>query len=384
MKSLIQDSQDFMQSRHGLQILEKAERFNRRYRQYMNFMESKSLISKVRPVTVWDYYALGTQLESWDMYRKIQEEEGSLAQLGRIPHVAHDVLTIAYGQSPIAVVASVQPIGEESGSVWFMNAVADTTRGNVTAGDYLARADQRATVFPRGYARDELVQDIGPLVGATQTYAATLGAAGRPIRPYRTTITTVIGTTTYVVRDSDGTGQLAGTEGSYGSINYSTGAVSVTWGPTVGGGDAGNAVTVSYFTDFEAQDEIPRLLPRLTSKTVEARVWALKTTMGLEFGYAMRRRFGLIADDHLVQSLVSAINDEAMNVLIDILVATAQGNVTFDRTAPSGVSYTDHKQSILDALAACESNILDNAGRGTINVIVAGRRVAEVLGTLPN
>ena len=38
---------------------------------------------------------------------------------------------------------------------------------------------------------------------------------------------------------------------------------------------------------------------------------------------------------------------------------------------------------VKDSLAAAESNLLDNAGRGTINTIVAGRRVAELMGTLP-
>lgn len=64
-----------------------------------------------------DYYCLGQQLESFDIYKSISEEEGSLAQLGRIPHVAYDVLTVAYGQSPVSVIASVQPIDEETGSV---------------------------------------------------------------------------------------------------------------------------------------------------------------------------------------------------------------------------------------------------------------------------
>lgn len=73
-----------------------------------------------------------------------------------------------------------------------------------------------------------------------------------------------------------------------------------------------------------------------------------------------------------------------VNVLIDLLVVNAMGNTDFDRTAPSGVSYFEHKQTFMDSLAIAESNMLDNAGRGTINVIVAGRRVCEIVGTLPN
>lgn len=85
----------------------------------------------------------------------------------------------------------------------------------------------------------------------------------------------------------------------------------------------------------------------------------------------------------MAADLVSAINAEIVNVAIDVLLQNAQGLAQFDRTPPSGVSYFEHKQTFKDVLAHAESNLLDNAGRGTINTMVLGRRVAELVGTLP-
>ena len=91
----------------------------------------------------------------------------------------------------------------------------------------------------------------------------------------------------------------------------------------------------------------------------------------------------MIAEDEMAADLVSAINAEIVNVAIDVLLQNAQGLAQFDRTPPSGVSYFEHKQTFKDVLAHAESNLLDNAGRGTVNTLVAGRRVAELMSTLP-
>jgi hypothetical protein len=73
-----------------------------------------------------------------------------------------------------------------------------------------------------------------------------------------------------------------------------------------------------------------------------------------------------------------------VNTLIVQLNAAAAGTVTtWSKTAPSGVSYAEHKQTILDALVMAESEMLRNSGRGGISVLVAGRTAAAILSTLP-
>jgi hypothetical protein len=91
----------------------------------------------------------------------------------------------------------------------------------------------------------------------------------------------------------------------------------------------------------------------------------------------------MIAEDEVATDLVSAINSETVNTGIAQLAAKAIGNVNWSKTAPDGVSYFEHKQSLKDQLAVAEANILSVAGRGTVNVLVAGRNAASIIQTLP-
>jgi hypothetical protein len=89
MQSLIQEAA--VTHRLNEQAEAAAERYFRRYREHMELLESHSLLSKTRSVTPYDFYALGKQLEAFEIYRQLCEDDGTLSQLGKIPNVAFDV-----------------------------------------------------------------------------------------------------------------------------------------------------------------------------------------------------------------------------------------------------------------------------------------------------
>jgi len=150
----------------------------------------------------------------------------------------------------------------------------------------------------------------------------------------------------------------------------------------------GNTIYVDYQQDLAAATDIPQIYMNLESDSIMACVYALKETIGLEASYALRRRFGMIAEDELASDLISAINAEVMNTLIYNLVnahATwgATNSYNWTNTAGTGVSYFEHKQSFKDAVMRAENLMLGLAGRGTISVMIAGRSAASIIGTLP-
>jgi hypothetical protein len=93
MESLIQESA--VTHRLNEQAEQAADRYFRKYREHMQLMESHSLLSKTRSITPYDFYALGKQLENFEAYKAMCEEDGTLSQLGKIPNVAFDVITVA-------------------------------------------------------------------------------------------------------------------------------------------------------------------------------------------------------------------------------------------------------------------------------------------------
>ena len=176
------------------------------------------------------------------------------------------------------------------------------------------------------------------------------------------------------------TGPLVSSTGAFGTINYSTGAIALTFKSALVSADK---INTWVSTDFESQDSIPTIVMKLASKSVRARVYALRNTVGLPQAYAMKKRFGMMAEDDLATDLVAEINTEIMRSLINLLKVNAQGNTNWNRTPGAGISFLEHKQTFKDALATAESTMLGNAGRGMINTMIAGRSACEVIGTLP-
>lgn len=351
-----------------------ADRYVKKYGEYVHQLESKSILSRVRSVGAFDIYALGKQLEAFEEYKSFVEEDGSLAQLGKIPNVALDVITVTYGSSPISLFASTQPIEEERGIVYYKQLLAQTTKGNIVAGDKLFSSDGASKTDVEGYASDTTVEQSTVTVAGEKTY--TWNVSQVPTRPEKLSIK-IDGLNVY--GKDDGNGAITGF-GMYGSIDYNTGAVTIHVAADPG---VGHAIITTSSLNYELASDLPRIGMRMTTKTVEAAVYALKDTVGLEQSYAMRKRFGLVAEDEIANDLVASINSEMCSKAIRKLSQASMGVTQWSKTPPAGVSYFEHKQTFTDSIAYAESVILGNAGRGTISVLVAGRNACSILSTLP-
>lgn len=395
MNQAITEDRDKATRRLSDKADQKAQEYFEKYRKQIESLEKDSILKEVRNINSYDISALGQQLENWDNYMVMCEETGSVSSLGNIPNIAHDVITVAYGSSPISTIASVQPIEEEHGMVYFKEVRTHKARGSIGADTVIARSDGVPDAYPSAdgspFAGDRIQAGSIDLVANTDTYSLTVPAHSRPLRPFKTEVTadtSAAGNNSLLPdsfrwRDIDGDGTLLSAEGGTGTVDYSTGVVSVSFpaGSIKVALTGGIKVWVS--TDFESQDEIPTVNMKLTTKPVKARVFALRNTIGLAQAYALNKRFGMQAAEDLATDLVAEINTEIMRGLINLLNANVRGNTNWSRSPGSGISFLEHKQTIKDAFATAESTMLGNAGRGMVNVMIAGRNACEVIGTLP-
>jgi len=354
-------------------MTEEAEFYFDKYKNSMNVLD-KTLVGKVRSITPYDVYAVGKMLEAFDIYKKICEEDGNVNQLGKIPDIAYDVITIAYGSSIIPFVASVQPIGEERGTVYFKNVKADTAKGNMSAGETIFAPQTFNT--PQGFANNYYEgESAGNTSSGDTTYSHT--TAAHPIK--RSSVTVTIATSTPIVGVDNGEGYIVG-NGVYGNVDYDTGDIDI----TLISDPAGTyAITVDYQINYEQQTDLPKIRLFFDNAPILARVYALKGTIGMLQAFGMKTRFGMVAEDELAKDLVAEINAEIGGDIIRAMYAQAQGNTNWSKVSPSGVSYFEHKQTFKDALADSEAVIVGNAGRGTINTLIAGRGAASIISTLP-
>jgi len=375
-------------------IERQSDRYWNKYRDHMDILESGSLISQVRPVTSMDFYQLGKQLSMFEEYRNMCEEDGTLSQLGKLPDVAFDIITVNYGTSPISVISSIQSIEEERGNVYFRQVSAQTTRGNVTSGDIIMNPLAQEGKFPTTFAGDKYTVTIDTTDGDTADDCSSTGpaalAAYLPLRPGKVSINVAdsVAATNYTLVDDGtpvaGVGKLVGasstnTNAAWGTVNYNSGAITINYStaPT-----ASVNINVTSSTDFAGASTIPQINGGLTTRGVNARVFALKETVGLEQAYALKKRFGLIAEEEIAADLISAINAEICGQTITQLASAALGTTYWSKAAPTGVAYVDHKNSFKDKLADAEAVMVGNAGRGAINVLVAGRAASALISTL--
>ncbi len=354
----------------------KADNFFKKYRDQMESME-KSPLAAVRTPSSYDYYALGTQLDAWENYVEMCEEDGTVNALGKLPNIALDVITVGYGSSPINVMASVQPIEEEMGSVYYKKLIANTTRGAQTAGDEIFNPTAGGQNPLNGYSSDTLQETVATTVDAQLSYSGNL--ANAPLRREKVFVTVDLGGGTVLNAKDDGAGYLIGYN-LQGTIDYTTGAFVLEFSNNPG---AGHDIIITSGSNFEAATDIPKVSFKLTTKQVQARVWALKDTIGMEQSYALKRRFGLTADDEMTKDLVASINSELSAEAIRKLAVAAKGNVNYSKSAPANVSDYDHRMGFKFKLADAEANLLGNAGRGTINVYIAGLNACSIISTLP-
>ncbi len=354
------------------QIENKADRYFSSYRKHIDLLE-KSVLSKIRPLDSYDVYCLGSMLESFDTYKSICEEDGSINTLGKIPLIAHDVITVVYGTSVIPIIASVQPVEEETGLVYYRNVKAKVTKGNLTEGEIITSAFHPKKT-PTSYASSRA--ELETITTTTDTtYNATLSKL--PIR--REMYKVFIPEEPEVFAQDDGKGNIIG-KGLSGTINYETGAVvlNFTEAPI-----AGWKMYQSYQIDYESADDIPAITSFWDSKNVTAKVYALKGSVGMLQSFALRKRFGLVAEDELARDIIGEINAEIGGDLIRKMAASAVGETTWDKEAPANSSYYEHKMTLKDSIADAEGVIVANAGRGTVSVMIAGVKACAIMSTLP-
>lgn len=361
----------------GLSQEAAANGYFKKYKRYVETLESKSTLSKVRDIDVSDIISLGEQLDqvAWLENFSKNNEATSLNDIGIIPNISLDIVSAVFNMTPMNVIASVQPMQEESGIVYFRRAEAQTTKGNITSGDTVINPRALSTT-PSGFASNAISSEsITTLTDGTTAYSGTL--ANLPVRKFKLVVSVTVSGTTFTATDFNGDGLLLGT-GLDGTINYITGAVTIRLTTAPDSTNVGNAITASYQVDCDDSTDITTVDSSIDSVTVTAEKYTLKTVVGMFASFQMQKRHGQDLGKLQAEDLVSAINKELMGTAIARLIADSTGNVNFDQTAPSGVSRTEHLQGFKISVADSAAILRGNAGRGGISAHLAGSNATVI------
>jgi len=353
-----------------------ADFFAERYPDQIKALCEDSPLAKIRGVTPLDVQNVGQQLLMFESYVNYVNEIGTSADLGTLPNIALDIITGSYGASIIPLIASTQNLQEERGLVYFKTFRAENTRGNVTAGQTIRDPRSATQAYQQGYAGEIIGPEaVSSTTAGTMTYNIGLGFS--PVRPKTLKLTIpALG----IEAVDNGEGRLLGIN-CQGTINYATGAIvlqlqNVT--PVTG-----DDIICEWGTDFEIDGNVPRMNIVIDSIDVKAEIFALRGQTGLFKNFAMRKRFGKMADQEMVNDLTNELTAELNYKATNLYLANAQGETAFNPKPADGVSFFEHKQEFLDKISQAEVSILDRAGKGRVNVFLCGTEVCSLFSNMP-
>lgn len=360
-------------------IEDQVSQLGEKYGKHLNFFESNSVKTKVEgKVGMNDLLGLGQQLENFDKYIEFCEANGSASDLGVIPNIGIDVITASAAQSVVPLMAAIQPIKEQQGTIYFKNVVAGSTRGNLTSGQILLSAKSGRRSASSGYAGEEVFGEDSGVTPDDTAKVFNFVLESAPVRARFVEIT-IPGTNVELV--DNGKGDLIGLGGS-GTINYETGEVDVTF---LSAPATGTSVVSTYSTNFEVMSEIPTIRSEYESVGIRAKTFALRADIGLFKSFELTNRFGESANESIAKDLTTELTTEVSNAVVAEAYLNSVGQTVWEQTPPStAISYTEHKLSFFDAIAEAESNVLQASGRSSAqSVLIASSKAAAIIRTLP-
>lgn len=378
-----------------------------------------------------DMFTLGAQLDNYKKYESYVTENSSAASLGVLPRVALDLISATYALSIAPQLASVQPLDEAQGLVYFKKTF---THGYpLTAQEGLPALPEERWMDADGKFEGDRTMNGAwkkyldtrsrPAAGGTgELTPATLAAKNfdaitfNALKGWQTSPTGYMSERQYLaVSEGDGNlikygvGNLrwntpinirlvnankdvvdvVGICGGPGQLPTFYGSVAVT--ATAVNGDikltipAGYQGMVAYDVDFEKAPDVPAIEYALDSMVVSAEIIGLKEMLGTFKSFQFNKRFGKAASDEVLADLTGhmAMAESEKILAAYVQCANKWKPITWDLNKPVGISEFEHRQSFLYAIQEASAAIGSRAGKGYANKLVAGYVACQYIASLP-
>ncbi|RLA81309.1 MAG: hypothetical protein DRG78_09450 [Epsilonproteobacteria bacterium] len=365
---------------YGSMIEQVAEEMENRYEGHYSF-------------GTFDEVALGRYAQTWESFIPVFESDmTSRDSLGDILKVGLDLVALQYATLPIQHLASVQPLSEEAGVVYYRRAIATSSRAGVNEGDVLLNATGKLGAGLPDYASEELIDesttivDAGGGVPGNGPYNFSLNA---PIRP-KTFNVNINGN---IKGLDDGEGHIfgVGIDPDNSSINYDTGVlVLVLTDATASGCVVGDTITLIYSQNLPSSTEIPGFRYDLVGKVMTVKYHLLQSQYSSLANYVVKRRFGKTLSEDVARDAVAQINGAVLMSAIKKLRTAAIKNettygfstISWAGTAPSGVSDIDHRRTFTDLSELAAAKIEDMSGRSSVTFMIIGQTARQIYSSL--
>jgi len=281
--------------------------------------------------------------------------------------------------------ATVQALERRTGGIFFLDVKYGTTKGAISSGSKMmdSKTGHNSTLSGRRYASQRVENETLCTGGGVQEKTGTLDYL--PVVAGSVIITD--GTETLT---DDGEGVLVSdaSEGAGGTVDYTTGAVSVTFATT-----PGDVIYADYKYNYETKttSEVPEVNFDVTYETVTAEDFPLRANYTLASAIDLERAHGISLEDEVVKYLGAEVKFTMDHLGIDLMLDAAQGTGSattpgeFSATVGSGQEWIWKKFQFLDFVEKANVNIIQKTKRMMCTWIVVGSDAARLIRQLaPN
>lgn len=326
-----------------------------------------------------DTLAFGDYAKTWQSYIPVFEADlTSRSTLGPALQTNLGMIAMSYAALPIQNLASVQPLTDEAGTVYYRKGVAANDHGSVKKGDTLIGAMGGIHNQIDSFTSETQVLSQKFVSGTTMTFNA-----GAEVRPG--TVKFNLGTKVKAI--DDGEGHLLGVniDAKKSTIDYTTGQIKVEF-LDVSSFTTSDVADLTYANSVIDSDTIPTMKWILTGKVVQADYYVLQSQYSNLSEMVLRKRFGADLSNQVTADLVAQITSSVMYKAIAKLRQSAIRNevatgttVSFPYAATSGVSEFDHRRTFDDKLIEATSVMYKVAGKGDVTALVVGMKGKQIL-----
>jgi hypothetical protein len=275
-------------------------------------------------------------------------------------------------------VCGVQPLPTKESPIFYPQITANENRNGITKGTALLGSTNWAK--ENTYTTNKVAGDA-TVSGTDVTFTAPEGS----MLPNTLEITVSGAANAFTLDDGKENINPVLNVITSGTVNYETGAVSI----TLDGAASGAKVSVKYRYDWGilpdgSQAQKPaQIVLEWKSKTITANPYRLRSTYSLDDFYAAKQVLsGYDIDQVLATSLGGLINKEISCNIFDEMLARAEGTKAWNSILPSGVSQIEHNMSILQSITEASNEIRKNINRSGANWIIAGSKMMNIIEAL--
>jgi len=316
-------------------------------------------------------------LENERQFIENMDEATRLSRVGGFIDYIYPLIRAVFPNLIAHELCSVQPLQQEHGQIIYLNFIYGTSKG----ADYVKgqRMFDALTGFPSDGSTytSEIINNelIGTGTGAATVFSNTLVYI--PIRRGKIRVSHTHTGGLHTDGIDDGNGAITGTNIASGTINYETGAITVTF--TVPP-DSPTNVLVSYEYVSEVSPTTPLIDVQVNSTSIQAIRHSLRFRYSLDGMYEYKAQFGGDISAILRSGMAAIVAAEIDRRIIEKMwTAAGVAVATFSKTVPGAISRREHYGDISVPINEASEQIYQDTHRGDVSWCVVDAKAAAII-----